>query len=85
MTAAAAESRCFHCGGPLSGTEHFAVCVAGVVRPVCCAGCEAAANLILAQGLSRFYEYREAPARPPGAGGGNETSTIAKSRVRNIA
>lgn len=64
VTAAA----CFHCGSPLETHGRFAVCVAGASQPVCCAGCEAAAKLILSQGLQRFYEFREPFApRPAGA------------------
>jgi Cu2+-exporting ATPase len=38
------------------------------MQPVCCAGCEAAASLILSQGLGRFYEFREpSSSRPAGA------------------
>jgi len=58
-------SACFHCGSALTGGERFAVSVGGTLRPVCCAGCEAAANLILAQGLGRFYEFRQPPAAHP--------------------
>ena len=56
---------CFHCGGALPADVHCAVRVAGILRPVCCAGCEAAANLILSQGLERFYAFRQLPAAPP--------------------
>ncbi len=60
---------CFHCGSPLPANAHFAVRVAGAERRVCCAGCEAAATLILSQGLGRFYDFREPPAaRPSGSG-----------------
>jgi Cu2+-exporting ATPase len=34
---------------------------------VCCSGCAAAATLILSQGLGRFYEFRQTPARRPAA------------------
>ncbi len=61
-------SRCFHCGSPVSAASSFAVRIDGVAHPVCCAGCEAAANLILSQGLGRFYEFRELPAAPPAGG-----------------
>src|SRR6516164_4897500 len=68
MDVGVAESVCFHCGSPLETSVRFAVCVAGTTHPVCCAGCEAAANLILSQGLGRFYEFREPSAsRPAGA------------------
>lgn len=34
------------------------------MRPVCCAGCEAAATLVLSEGLGRYYEFRTASAPP---------------------
>jgi len=65
MDAALPPPVCFHCSGALPDREHFAVRVAGILRPVCCAGCEAAVNLILSQRLERFYEFRQLPAAPP--------------------
>ncbi|HXY96888.1 MAG TPA: heavy metal translocating P-type ATPase [Steroidobacteraceae bacterium] len=62
------SSRCFHCGSPLAAATSFAVRVGGTEQPVCCAGCEAAANLILSQGLERFYEFRELPGEPVAGG-----------------
>ena len=68
MKAAAAESVCFHCGGPLGSGADCSVRIEGIPRQMCCAGCEAAARLILSQGLERFYAFREAGAlRPPDA------------------
>ena len=64
----AREPRCFHCGGSLAPDARHSVRVEGVLRPVCCAGCEAAAELILAQGLGRFYEFRETSAASSPAG-----------------
>lgn len=61
-------SRCFHCGSPLTAATSFAVQVDGSAHPVCCPGCEAAANLILSQGLGRFYEFRELPGEPVAGG-----------------
>jgi Cu2+-exporting ATPase len=55
---------CFHCGAALTPNFRHAVQFGGQRRPVCCGGCEAAANLILSQGLERYYEFR-APS-PPG-------------------
>ncbi len=62
MSDLAGASRCFHCGGPLPDAARDSVQLDGVLRPVCCAGCAAAANLILAQGLGRFYEFRTGTA-----------------------
>ena len=57
---------CFHCGNRLSARHraHF-VAVDGKNEPVCCAGCEAAAEYILSQGLGRFYQFRRTPVSPP--------------------
>lgn len=56
---------CFHCGNAVSpGSGHW-VTVEGIARPVCCGGCEAAARLILGQGLGRFYQFRTAGAYEP--------------------
>jgi len=61
-------SRCFHCGSPLTAAAAFAVRLDGTDHPVCCAGCEAAARLILSQGLGRFYEFRELSGEPVAGG-----------------
>lgn len=68
MSPGASESRCFHCGSALPATASFAVRIDGEVHPVCCAGCEAAAHLILAQGLGRFYQFRAQPTAPVAGG-----------------
>jgi len=62
MDAVVCATHCFHCGSPLPPAGGFTVLLDGIARPVCCKGCEAAATLILAQGLGRYYEFRELPA-----------------------
>jgi Cu2+-exporting ATPase len=57
---------CFHCGAALTPNFRHAVQFGGQRRPVCCGGCEAAANLILSQGLERYYEFRTPAPLPPG-------------------
>ena len=53
-------------------------------EPVCCAGCEAAARLILSQGLGRYYEFRRAAGASRRAGrartGRRSTATAALRR-----
>ena len=61
MDVLASPTTCFHCGGPLPATGGFTVVLDGIARPLCCRGCEAAARLILSQGLGRYYEFREMP------------------------
>ena len=56
---------CFHCGNAVASGSAFAVCIDGTSHPVCCGGCEAAANLIVGQGLERFYEFRTAADQMP--------------------
>lgn len=55
---------CFHCASPVATDSRYAVLAGGVRRPVCCAGCEAAATLVLSQGLERYYEFRTASPPP---------------------
>jgi Cu2+-exporting ATPase len=60
------EGTCFHCALPVERTDEFQVEVEGELRPVCCPGCKAVAELILATGMSSYYAMREPPQ--PGAG-----------------
>ncbi len=75
MDTLASASHCFHCGSPLPATGGFTVQLDGIARPLCCRGCEAAARLILGQGLSRYYEFRELPA-PRSAGAPHDWSAF---------
>ncbi len=59
MDAVTRDKHCFHCGSALPAGAHFSVSLDGIARPLCCAGCAAAAQLILSQGLARYYEFRE--------------------------
>jgi Cu2+-exporting ATPase len=57
------ELACFHCGEPVPGDLRLTVDFAGAPRPVCCAGCQAVAQLIQATGLGRYYRFRAASGR----------------------
>jgi len=59
-----APAPCFHCGSTAAGCVR-AVAVDGVTRSFCCAGCAAATELILAQGLERYYTFRTAADQAP--------------------
>jgi len=60
------QGRCFHCGAVQAGPDsRFCVEYAGVARACCCGGCQAVAQLVLAQGLGRFYEFRSAEGKAP--------------------
>jgi Cu2+-exporting ATPase len=62
---AVTSGTCFHCGGRLPAQSALFIEVAGRTEPVCCAGCEAAAMFVIAQGLGKFYAFREAPPAAP--------------------
>ena len=66
-------SACFHCALPVDRDDEFQVEINGSLRPVCCPGCKAVAELIRDTGMSSYYAMREAPQ--PGVGRPAEDST----------
>jgi Cu2+-exporting ATPase len=60
-----ATTQCFHCGEPVPAGVELTVLLAGESRPMCCAGCKAAAEFIRDAGLGDYYRFREAPAPRP--------------------
>ncbi|MEZ6960369.1 MULTISPECIES: heavy metal translocating P-type ATPase [unclassified Aeromonas] len=52
---------CFHCGEPVPADSHYALEIKGIVRPMCCPGCQAVAETILECGLASYYDHRTAP------------------------
>ena len=59
-------STCFHCALPVERDDEFQVEIDGSLKPVCCPGCKAVAELIRDTGMSSYYAMREAPQ--PGVG-----------------
>ncbi|MGB2972557.1 MAG: heavy metal translocating P-type ATPase [Candidatus Competibacter sp.] len=59
----ATESACFHCGLPVPPGARYAVVIENRSQPMCCHGCAAVAEAIVAAGLSNFYHHRTAPSR----------------------
>ena len=60
------DQTCFHCGEPIpDGTDLF-VTLDEQDRPVCCAGCQAVAQLIHGAGLGRYYQFRQELGRKAG-------------------
>ncbi len=55
---------CFHCGQRIR-TGVFHVFLEGRERPMCCAGCAAVAETIVASGLTDFYRHRSVDRVPP--------------------
>ena len=52
---------CFHCGLPLGGSK-LSVTIKGEARPMCCAGCQAVAEAIIASGNTDYYRFRDEKA-----------------------
>ncbi|MGH1409962.1 MAG: heavy metal translocating P-type ATPase [Aeromonas sp.] len=52
---------CFHCGEPVPANSGYALEIKGIVRPMCCPGCQAVAETIMECGLASYYDHRTAP------------------------
>ena len=59
------ETACFHCGLPVPPDAPYAVVIDGRRQPMCCHGCEAVAEAIVAAGLTDFYHHRTTLSRRP--------------------
>jgi Cu2+-exporting ATPase len=59
------DTTCFHCGLRVPRGTDFFVEVDGRARPMCCPGCSAVAQTIVAQGLVDYYRRREGPGANP--------------------
>ena len=53
------DQACFHCGEPVPAGTNLFVTLNEEQRPVCCAGCQAVAQLIQGAGLGRYYQFRQ--------------------------
>ncbi|MAM72656.1 MAG: hypothetical protein CMO29_02440 [Tistrella sp.] len=58
---------CYHCGEPVPTGAPWQCRILGAVRPMCCPGCEAVADAIVAGGLESFYQHRTENAANPEA------------------
>ncbi len=56
---------CYHCALPVPAGSRFTAVVLGEARELCCPGCQAVAEAIVAGGLESYYSHRsEASANP---------------------
>lgn len=53
---------CYHCGLPAETHDNFRATVLDEERVMCCPGCKAVAETIVANGLEDYYRFRTAPA-----------------------
>ena len=56
------QQRCFHCHEPVPAGTDFHYEVLAETQVFCCAGCQAVAETIVAQGLSDYYKFRSKAA-----------------------
>ncbi|MCX8087132.1 MAG: heavy metal translocating P-type ATPase [Rhodocyclaceae bacterium] len=59
------DDACYHCGLPIPPDARFSVEIDGEPRAMCCAGCEAVAQAIVANGLTDYYKHRDALPESP--------------------
>lgn len=51
--------KCFHCGQDVPTGVQFIADIKGSPQPMCCPGCKAVAETIVASGLEHYYKYRQ--------------------------
>ena len=56
---------CYHCGLSIPAGLDLAVEIGGQRRQMCCAGCQAVAQAIVANGLADYYRHRDAMPESP--------------------
>ncbi|MEX6502756.1 heavy metal translocating P-type ATPase [Pseudomonas zhanjiangensis] len=61
----ASPTPCFHCGLPVPAGSRFRAQVLGAPRELCCPGCQAVAEAIVAGGLEHYYKHRSDTAANP--------------------
>ncbi|GHT96590.1 cation-transporting P-type ATPase [Betaproteobacteria bacterium] len=66
MTESAAPAHpCYHCGLPIPADVDLSVNILEQTRAVCCVGCQAVAEAIVANGLADYYRNRDAMPESP--------------------
>ncbi|UAW97301.1 cadmium-translocating P-type ATPase [Halopseudomonas nanhaiensis] len=60
-------TRCFHCGEPVPAAAPWFCEILGQSRPMCCPGCQAVAESIIASGLESYYRHRTENSANPEA------------------
>lgn len=56
------HTQCYHCEQPVPQNQHFEVDILGQTRVMCCPGCQAVAEAIVANQLQDYYRFRTEPA-----------------------
>ncbi|HEY0288966.1 MAG TPA: heavy metal translocating P-type ATPase [Pseudomonas sp.] len=56
---------CYHCALPVPPGSRFTAVILGQTRELCCPGCQAVAQAIVAGGLESYYHHRSEPSSNP--------------------
>ena len=59
------SDNCYHCGLSIPPAAEFPVEIDGQRREMCCTGCQAVAQAIVANGLEDYYRHRDAMPESP--------------------
>ncbi|MFZ2629400.1 MAG: heavy metal translocating P-type ATPase metal-binding domain-containing protein, partial [Rugosibacter sp.] len=62
---AASSPACYHCGLPIPAGTEILVTIDAVPRAMCCTGCQAVAEAIVANQLTEYYRHRDAMPESP--------------------
>jgi len=65
MPEASCEFSCYHCGQPIPEDLDLSVDIGGEARAMCCYGCQAVAQSIVANGLEDYYRSRDSLPESP--------------------
>lgn len=57
--------QCYHCGLPIPSGCDLSLVIDGTAQPMCCIGCQAVAQAIVANGLTDYYRHRDALPESP--------------------
>ncbi|EPN61164.1 copper-translocating P-type ATPase, partial [Pseudomonas syringae pv. actinidiae ICMP 19079] len=56
---------CYHCALPVPPGKRFSAVVLGETRELCCPGCQAVTEAIVASGLESYYRHRSETSANP--------------------
>ena len=85
--ASAATERCYHCGEDTQEGQRWATTIDGQLQPMCCPGCKAVAETIVASGLKDYYKHRTqlpelSPADGLGLGDNEDIELVARDTLK---
>ena len=65
MSELSSRHDCYHCGLAIPDGVELSVLISGQTQPMCCEGCRAVAEAIVANGLEAYYTNRDSLPESP--------------------